>query len=146
MNWRVMIISSVSLTEIKLGTKSCTLYAWNWGTKRARTVASHYFNQNVQNYHFSQKNHGISVLGSQKRRTDRIFAADHQGSKVLWDPKKLRKAIQNKRRGLLTSGVCLLHDNAGPHTANVTKQFGRDVFYYLPPVFPRPGAFKLLYS
>ena len=45
--------------------------------------------------------------------------------------KKLRRAIQNKRRGRLTKGVCLLHDNARPHTANVTKQlldtFGWDV-------------------
>ena len=35
--------------------------------------------------------------------------------------KRLRRAIQNKRRGMLTSGVLLLHDNARPHTANVTK-------------------------
>ena len=45
--------------------------------------------------------------------------------------KKLRRAIQNKRRGLLQKGVCLLHDNARPHTANATKQllesFGWDV-------------------
>ncbi|GBL54733.1 hypothetical protein AVEN_182212-1 [Araneus ventricosus] len=31
--------------------------------------------------------------------------------------KKLKRAIQNKRRGLLSSGVVLLHDNARPHTA-----------------------------
>ncbi|GBN19063.1 hypothetical protein AVEN_73129-1 [Araneus ventricosus] len=31
--------------------------------------------------------------------------------------KKLKKAIQNKRRGLLSSGVVLLHDNAHPYTA-----------------------------
>ena len=35
--------------------------------------------------------------------------------------KKLRRAIQNKRRGLLSKGVALFHDNARPHTANVTK-------------------------
>ncbi|KAF2895151.1 hypothetical protein ILUMI_11022 [Ignelater luminosus] len=34
--------------------------------------------------------------------------------------KKLRRAIQNKRKGMLTKGVCLLHDNARPHTANAT--------------------------
>uniref|UniRef100_A0A2S2P1P4 Mariner Mos1 transposase n=1 Tax=Schizaphis graminum TaxID=13262 RepID=A0A2S2P1P4_SCHGA len=37
--------------------------------------------------------------------------------------KKLRRAIQNKRRDLLTRGVCLLHDNARLLTANVMKQF-----------------------
>ncbi|GBM43234.1 Zinc finger protein 45 [Araneus ventricosus] len=31
--------------------------------------------------------------------------------------KKLKRAIQNKRRGLLSSGVVLLRDNACPHTA-----------------------------
>lgn len=33
---------------------------------------------------------------------------------------RLRTAIKNKRRGLLTRGVILLHDNARPHTANVS--------------------------
>uniref|UniRef100_A0A1B6CI32 Mariner Mos1 transposase n=1 Tax=Clastoptera arizonana TaxID=38151 RepID=A0A1B6CI32_9HEMI len=31
--------------------------------------------------------------------------------------KKLRWAIQNRRRGLLSDGVILLHDNARPHAA-----------------------------
>lgn len=34
---------------------------------------------------------------------------------------KLKRAIQNRRRGLLSSGVVLLHDNARPHTAAMTK-------------------------
>ena len=32
----------------------------------------------------------------------------------------LKPAIRQKRRGLLTTGVCLLHDNARPHTATGT--------------------------
>jgi hypothetical protein len=32
------------------------------------------------------------------------------------------RAIQNKRRGMLTQGVCLQHDNARPHTARVTQE------------------------
>lgn len=35
--------------------------------------------------------------------------------------RRLRRAIQNKRRGMLTRGICLLHDNARPHTARVTS-------------------------
>jgi hypothetical protein len=31
--------------------------------------------------------------------------------------RRLRYAIQNRRRGLLSSGVMLLHDNARPHAA-----------------------------
>ncbi|GFU62633.1 histone-lysine N-methyltransferase SETMAR [Trichonephila clavipes] len=53
--------------------------------------------------------------------------------------RKLRRAIQNKRRGFLSKGVVFLHDNARPHTANVTKTllrgFGWDVFYH-PPYSP----------
>lgn len=53
--------------------------------------------------------------------------------------KKLRRAIQNKRRGMLTSGVCLLHDNARPHVARSTAQlldkFGWDVLTH-PPYSP----------
>jgi hypothetical protein len=36
-------------------------------------------------------------------------------------PKNLRSAIPNKRRGMLASGVVLLHDNARPHTAARTR-------------------------
>ncbi|GFX44194.1 histone-lysine N-methyltransferase SETMAR [Trichonephila clavipes] len=46
--------------------------------------------------------------------------------------RKLRPAIQNKRRGFLSKGVVFLHDNVRPHIANGTKTllrgFGRDVF------------------
>ncbi|GBM53661.1 hypothetical protein AVEN_101666-1 [Araneus ventricosus] len=35
--------------------------------------------------------------------------------------KYLRRAIQNKRRDMLASGVCLLHDSARPHTAHKTE-------------------------
>jgi hypothetical protein len=35
--------------------------------------------------------------------------------------KKLGRAVQNKRRGMLTSGVVLLHDNACPHTVARTR-------------------------
>jgi histone-lysine N-methyltransferase SETMAR len=35
--------------------------------------------------------------------------------------KKLRMAFQNKRRGMLTYGVVLLHDSSRPHTAARTR-------------------------
>jgi histone-lysine N-methyltransferase SETMAR len=53
--------------------------------------------------------------------------------------KKLHRAIQNRRRGMLTKGVCLLHDNARPHVARDTKalleKFGWDVISH-PPYSP----------
>ena len=36
--------------------------------------------------------------------------------------RKIRRAIQNKIRGMLSSGIVLLHDNARPHTAARTAQ------------------------
>ncbi|KAJ4443883.1 hypothetical protein ANN_05670 [Periplaneta americana] len=53
--------------------------------------------------------------------------------------RKLRRAIQNKRRGMLTAGVVRLHDNARPHTARrtaaVLTEFGWELFDH-PPYSP----------
>lgn len=53
--------------------------------------------------------------------------------------KKLRRAIQNKRRGKLSEKVLFFHDNARPHTANRTQTlldgFGWEVFNH-PPYSP----------
>lgn len=53
--------------------------------------------------------------------------------------KRLRKAIKDRRPGLLSSGVILIHDNARPHSANQTKQllqsFKWDIFPH-PPYSP----------
>ncbi|KAG8251797.1 hypothetical protein J6590_071835 [Homalodisca vitripennis] len=57
--------------------------------------------------------------------------------------KWLRRAIQNKRHGLLTSGVVFVHDNARLHTAQRTtellEKFKWDVFDP-PPLQPGPGS------
>ena len=37
--------------------------------------------------------------------------------------KKLRRAIQNKSRGMLSSTILMLHDNARPHSAAQTQDF-----------------------
>ena len=52
---------------------------------------------------------------------------------------KLKEAIRRKRPGRLREGVVLLHDNATPHTANMTKQwlqhFGWEILPH-PPYSP----------
>ncbi|GBM92555.1 Histone-lysine N-methyltransferase SETMAR [Araneus ventricosus] len=61
---------------------------------------------------------------------------------------RLRRAIQNKRRGMLSSGIVLLHGNARPHTAVATtillQCFGWGVFDH-PPYTPdlAPSDFHL---
>ncbi|XP_015433590.1 PREDICTED: histone-lysine N-methyltransferase SETMAR-like [Dufourea novaeangliae] len=53
--------------------------------------------------------------------------------------KKLRRAIQNRRRGMLSKGVSIFHDNARPHVACTTvallQQFGWDIVTH-PPYSP----------
>ncbi|GBN13854.1 Y+L amino acid transporter 2 [Araneus ventricosus] len=56
---------------------------------------------------------------------------------------KLRRAIRNRRRGMLSGGIVRLHDNARPHTAAATQelldQFGWEIFYrpsYSPDLAP----------
>lgn len=62
--------------------------------------------------------------------------------------KKLRRAIQNKRRGKLSKTVFLFHDNARPHAARLTQDllegFKWDVFGH-PPYSPdlAPSDFHL---
>ena len=49
---------------------------------------------------------------------------------------QLQRAIQNKRRGMLSSGVCLLHDNAWSHSTYVTtallEKFKLDILDHPP--------------
>ena len=52
---------------------------------------------------------------------------------------QLRQAIQNKRRRMLSGGVCLLHDNARPHSTHITTALlGKFKWYILdhPPYSP----------
>jgi hypothetical protein len=46
---------------------------------------------------------------------------------------KLRRAIQNRRRGKLSSSIILLHDNARPHTAAKTPKKIQDFRWDLAP-------------
>ena len=49
---------------------------------------------------------------------------------------RLRRTIQNKSRGMLSRGVCLLHDKERPHSAHLTttllEKFKWDILDHLP--------------
>jgi histone-lysine N-methyltransferase SETMAR len=62
-------------------------------------------------------------MGKERSVDSGICATRDQNNvkSVLRNTKKLRMAIQNKRRGMLTSGIVLLLDNACPHTCAHTR-------------------------
>ncbi|GFV14053.1 mariner Mos1 transposase [Trichonephila clavipes] len=77
----------------------------------------------IQTNNFCSENHVHCVLDRKGvllvdflTRCDTINAAAYCATLH-----KLRRAIQNKRRGMLSACVVLLHDNARPHTANRTQ-------------------------
>ncbi|GFV32291.1 histone-lysine N-methyltransferase SETMAR [Trichonephila clavipes] len=86
--------------------------------------------------------HGVLLVEFMQQET-KINAAAYCATLT-----KLRHAIQNKRRGLLTSGVLLLHDNARPHSAintqNLIRSFGWEQIDH-PPYSPdlAPSDFHL---
>jgi hypothetical protein len=69
-----------------------------------------------------QKAGGSCFLGQERSADDEIHAtSDHNNVRsVLRNTKKLCRAILNKRCGMLTYSVVLLHDNVHPHTATCT--------------------------
>jgi transposase len=91
-----------------------------------------------------QKANDNGFLGQEMSADGGIHATrDHNNvTNVLRNTKKkLRRAIQNKRRGMLIYGVVLLHDNAFPHTAARTRalmeHFNWELSDY-PPYSPDP--------
>jgi hypothetical protein len=70
-----------------------------------------------------QKADDSCFLGQERSADGGIHAArDHSNVRsVQRNTKELCRAIQNKRRGMLTYGVVFLHDSAGPHTSSDTR-------------------------
>ena len=98
----------------------------------------------------SWEGYGDGLLGFEEDIADRLPA---RGTTITAERycevlKKLKRAIQNKRRGKLTKTVFLIHDNARPHSARQTQQlreeFRWDVFGH-PPYSPdlAPSDFHL---
>jgi hypothetical protein len=69
-----------------------------------------------------QKADGNCLLGQERSADGRIHATrDHSNVISVLRNNKRTALGQNKRRGMLTHGVMLLHDNAHPHTAARTQ-------------------------
>jgi len=81
----------------------------------------------------ASRSHGVLLVDFMPRGTT-INAA-----RYCETVEKLRRAIKNKRPGLLTIGVKIQYDNARPHTANVNidliKTFGWEIIDH-PPYSP----------
>jgi hypothetical protein len=71
-----------------------------------------------QTFTASQKVDRNGFLGQETNADSGIHATrDHSNVRsLLRNTKLLRRTIQNKMCGMLTSGVVLLHDNTCPHT------------------------------
>jgi len=58
--------------------------------------------------------------------------------------RRLRKALQNRRRGKLSRGIVLIRDNARPHTVRQTQTLLHDAFHWdtfdHPPYIPDLAA------
>jgi hypothetical protein len=61
----------------------------------------------------------IKLMGQERSADGGIHGTrDHNNIiSILWNAKKMHRAIQNKRCGMPTSGVVLLHDNVHPYIA-----------------------------
>jgi hypothetical protein len=87
-----------------------------------------------------QKADGNCFLGQERSADGGIHATrDHNVRSVLRNAKKLHRAIQKKRCGMMTSGVVFLHDSAHPHTAGhsrmLQEHFNWELFDH-PPYSP----------
>jgi hypothetical protein len=99
-----------------------------------------------------QKADGNCFLGQERCADVGIHATrDHNNViSLLGNTKKLRSSIKSKRRGMLISGVVLLHVNARPHTAARTRalldHFNWELFDHplYSPDLSAPSDFHLL--
>ena len=79
--------------------------------------------ENVQADVFNKEDHVHRILGQTRYSVDRILPQGTTINSVVCCEtlKKLRRAIQNKRRGMLSATILLLHDNAWPLCAAQTQ-------------------------
>jgi hypothetical protein len=112
---------------------------WNqWAVKAWRHAHSSNKTNKLKQTSAWQRADGNCFLGQERSADGGIHATrDHNNfSSVLRNTKNLGSAIQNKRRGMLTYGVVLLHDNARPYTAARTWEllvhFNWELFGYPP--------------
>jgi len=112
----------------------------------ARFITNH---NEIQADHFNSEGHVHSVLGQKRRSAFGLcLKAPKSIAGVCCDTlQKLRCLIQNKRRGILSWGVAIIHDNTRPHTAaatqNLITKFGWEQFDHPPYI---PDFFSLRHS
>ena len=76
----------------------------------------------VQADDFNKEEHVYCILGQSVLLVEFLPQGTTINSAVYCETlKKLRRAIQNKRRRMLSATILLLHDNARPHSAAQTQ-------------------------
>ncbi|GBN43872.1 hypothetical protein AVEN_29715-1 [Araneus ventricosus] len=102
------IVTGGWVAHVNVETKQQSMV--NWSSNPAEESPSNFVSEEADGYR---------LFGCSRNLAYRIHDMwNNKNSEVYcrtW--KKLKRAIQNKRRGLLSSGVVLLHDNTHPHTA-----------------------------
>lgn len=114
------------------------LYSRDEGT--IKTMVTHAFakSQKVQTRKFGWQCYGHCFLGEKSVLLVNFMS---RGTTINCDRycetlRKLRRAIQNKRRRILTKGVRLNHDNTRPHMANNTTSLITEFGWMLQITFP----------
>jgi hypothetical protein len=76
----------------------------------------------VQTNTVCQKADDYCLLGQDRSTDSEINTRDHNKIiDVLQNTEKLRRAIQNKTNGIVTSSTVFLHNNVHPHTVACTQ-------------------------
>ena len=78
--------------------------------------------QEIQNINLNQENLGKCLWDRKGVLVDMPNGTTINAAAYCETLKRLRSTVQNRRRGMLTRRVCLLHDEARAHTARATQQ------------------------
>ena len=128
------------MTETSFLTVVCTHYPRNQAAINALASQCIYLQHEIQADFVGAKCDVHGVLGQMEHSPCRLPGRSRgemaNAERYCETLQKLRRVIQNKRRGIVSAGVVLLHDNARPHAAgrpaHLLQEFSWEVLNYSP--------------